>query len=247
MRVLGVIPARYASSRFPGKPLAEIHGKSMIQRVYDQAVSAGVFASVVVATDDERIFDHVNSFGGMVLMTLPSHESGTERCLEVLQKAEGEYDAVVNIQGDEPYIHPEQLQDICEIIARPDVEIATLVKRIQDADTILNPNRVKVVMNDRNEALYFSRSPIPHAREHKIEDWLGAHDYYKHIGLYAYTSETLNEIVHMEPGMLERTERLEQLRWLERGKRIVCGFTRHDSFGVDTPDDLVTLLREKPE
>ncbi len=247
MRILGVIPARYASSRFPGKPLAEIHGKSMIRRVYERAVSSEVFAAVVVATDDPRIYDHVSAFGGEVLMTLPSHESGTERCLEALQKMQAPFDAVVNIQGDEPYIHPEQLQEISAIIERPDVEIATLVKRIHDADTILNPNRVKVVMNDRNEALYFSRSPIPYAREQNIENWLGPHDYYKHIGLYAYKTETLIEIVHMEPGILEQTERLEQLRWLERGKRIVCGFTRHDSFGVDTPDDLQLILREKPE
>lgn len=247
MKILGVIPARYASSRFPGKPLVDIHGKSMIRRVYEQAVSAEVFSSVVVATDDQRIYDHVIDFGGRVIMTLPSHETGTERCMEALQKSGTEYDAVVNVQGDEPYLHIEQVREVCSIIARPDVEIATLVKRIHDADTILNPNRVKVVLNDRNEALYFSRSPIPYARERSIEEWLGPYDYYKHIGLYAYKAETLIEIVHMEPGTLEQTERLEQLRWLERGKRIVCGLTRHESFGVDTPDDLELILRQKPE
>lgn len=242
MRIIGIIPARYASTRFPGKPLVDILGKSMIRRVYEQASACASISDVWVATDDERIADHVHSFGGNCVITLPSHDSGTSRCHEALGKIDASAEAVINIQGDEPFIAPEQIEQLANLISKEQVEIATLVKRIEDPALLLDPNKVKVVMDAQMRALYFSRSPIPFMRDGKINEWIEKHDYYKHLGLYAYRSETLRELVHLEEGVLEHTERLEQLRWLERGKSIHCGITKFESPAVDTPDDLARII-----
>lgn len=249
MRLVGIIPARFGSTRFPGKPLVDIFGKSMVRRVYERASQAPELDELWVATDDERIYDHVKAFGGKVMMTLSTHTSGTERCHEASELLSREADAIVNIQGDEPFIHPEQISELCALISRPEVGIATLVKRIEDPAALLNPNKVKVVIDSGNKALYFSRSAIPYFRDHSVTQWMEQHDFYKHIGLYAYKVEVLREIVHMEPSSLERAEALEQLRWLERGKSIHCAITRHESVAVDTPDDIdrlsADLAREK--
>lgn len=242
MRIVGVIPARYGSTRFPGKPLVSINGKSMIRRVFERASRARGLDELWVATDDERIAEHVRSFGGEVMLTRDTHESGTERCHEVSSRLASPADAILNIQGDEPYIYPEQIEALCALIAEEGVEIATLVKRIESTEVLLNPNKVKAVLNARNEALYFSRSPIPFYRGLSAAEWIAQHDYYKHIGLYAYRAEVLNELVHLEAGALEQAEALEQLRWLERGKRIFCAITRYESPAVDTPADLEALL-----
>jgi 3-deoxy-manno-octulosonate cytidylyltransferase (CMP-KDO synthetase) len=242
MQLVGIIPARYQSSRFPGKPLVDIFGKSMVQRVYERACEAKELDEVWVATDDARIVEHVERFGGRAMLTLESHTSGTERCHEASALLNRNADAIINIQGDEPYIHPGQISELCRLIRREDVHIATLVKRIEDPANLLNPNKVKVVLDQANRALYFSRSAIPFYRDLAVTDWLKRHDYYKHIGLYGYKTKCLQEIVHLAPSALERAESLEQLRWLEHGKRIHCGITRHESPAIDTPEDLQALL-----
>ncbi|QKZ12533.1 3-deoxy-manno-octulosonate cytidylyltransferase [Spirosoma sp. KUDC1026] len=246
MTILGIIPARYASTRFPAKALADIGGKSMIQRVVDQARQATSLSRIVVATDDARIFDHVKNFGGEVVMTSVHHQSGTDRCQEVVQKlaaSEGYApDYVVNIQGDEPFIQPEQI-DLLTSVLDGATELATLVKVIDDVDTLLNSNAPKVVLNTRQEALYFSRHAIPYQRGREPETWLlptgGATlTYYKHIGLYAYRRDILGQITQLAPSALEQAESLEQLRWLENGYRIKTVITAIDSHGIDTPEDL---------
>lgn len=246
MRIIGIIPARFGSTRFPGKPLALIHGKSMIQRVYEQALKAEELAEVWVATDDERIADCVTGFGGQVVSTLPNHTTGTERCHEALQKI-GSAQAVVNIQGDEPYISPIQINEVARLLRKPHVDIATVVKRIDDASVLLDPNKVKVVMGKNNKALYFSRSAIPFFRDASLSEWVSKHDFYKHIGLYGYTSEALHQIVHLESSALEMAESLEQLRWLENGKEIYCVLSSYESMSVDTPDDLKEIERTYAE
>lgn len=245
MKVIGIIPARYASTRFPGKPLAEIHGKSMIERVYRQAEASTSLSEVWVATDDDRIATHVTAFGGKVVSTLPSHESGTERCHEAWSKIGSEAGAVINIQGDEPYIAPEQIDQLAALIVREDAQIATLIKRISDTEDLLDPNKVKVVVDAANKALYFSRSAIPFMRDQPVTVWLKNHDYYKHLGIYAYRTEVLHELVHLESSALEKAEKLEQLRWLERGKSIHCGITKFESPSIDTPDDLERVLASR--
>ena len=210
----------------------------MIQRVYEQVQQASLVSEVYVATDDERIEAHVHDFGGKVVMTLPSHTSGTERCHEATERIGGTFDAVINIQGDEPFIVPSQIDELVTVLMKPDVSIATLVKRIDDEEVLLNPNKVKVVLDRNNKAMYFSRSPIPFLRDGKITEWLLKHDYYKHIGIYGYKTQVLRDIVHLEHSALERAESLEQLRWLESGIHIHCGITKHESPSVDTPEDL---------
>jgi len=242
MRLVGIVPARYGSTRFPGKPLVDIFGKSMVRRVYERASQAPELDEVWVATDDERIYDHVKAFGGKVMMTLSTHTSGTERCHEASELLSRGADAIVNIQGDEPFVHPKQISELCAVISRPEVGIATLVKRIEDPAVLLNPNKVKVVIDSANRALYFSRSAIPYFRDHSVTEWMAKHDFYKHIGLYAYKVDVLREIVHLEPSSLEQAESLEQLRWLERGRSIHCAITRYESPAVDTPEDLEGLL-----
>ncbi|MBQ7388145.1 MAG: 3-deoxy-manno-octulosonate cytidylyltransferase [Paludibacteraceae bacterium] len=239
MKFLAVIPARYASTRFPGKPLALIGDKPMIQHVYEQAKKA--VEDVVVATDDKRIYDAVEAFGGKVLLTSDKHRSGTDRCFEALQKMSGEYDVVINIQGDEPFIQPEQIETLKACFTDPKTEIATLIKPFdKDAlwDDLSSPNTPKVVINKRMEAMFFSRSVIPYLRGTDRTKWLKTHTYYKHIGLYAYKTNILAEITELEPSALEKAENLEQLRWLENGYSIKVGITHQQTIGVDTPEDL---------
>ena len=236
MKVIGIIPSRYASTRFPSKPLAMIKGKTMIQRVWEQAWKSKLNA-VVVATDDMRIADEVLKFGGQYVLTDPNHRSGTDRCREALYMVEGQYDAVVNIQGDEPFIDPAQINQVIELIGRDDTQLASLAKRIEDEDELFSPNVVKVVMDKQGNALYFSRNPIPFMRNLDRDKWLQKGEFYKHIGLYAYKTETLCQIAEMQSTKLEMAESLEQLRWLENGLRIRMGITQLESLSIDTQED----------
>jgi 3-deoxy-manno-octulosonate cytidylyltransferase (CMP-KDO synthetase) len=237
MHIIGIIPARYASTRFPGKPLTDIGGKSMIRRVYEQASKATALSRVVVATDDDRISDHVRSFGGNVLMTSPSHQSGTDRCAEVIRIETG-FDAAINIQGDEPFIHPEQINLVAGCFRAPDTQIATLIKRIQSEAELFNENIPKVVTAENHSAIYFSRFPIPYFRGLAEEEWLGRHTYYKHIGIYGYRTEILLKLARLGTSALENAESLEQLRWLEKGFSIKTEITDLESIAIDTPADL---------
>jgi len=245
IKFLGIIPARYASTRFPGKPLADIGGKIMIRRVYEQALKA--LDSVYVATDDERIFNAVRDFGGEAVMTSPGHKSGTDRCREAVhvveEKTGKEYDVVINVQGDEPFIKHEQLELIKNCFFRQTVQIATLIKPVTNTTDLLDTNRPKVIINNLGEAMYFSRSPIPFVRGIDSSAWLRAHDFYMHIGLYGYRKKVLDEITKLEQSALELAESLEQLRWLENGYRIFTVLTEFESFGIDTPEDLEQALR----
>lgn len=245
-QLLALIPARYASTRFPGKPLAPIAGKPMIQWVYERA--SAVFDHCYVATDDARIQLAVREFGGNVVMTSPDHASGTDRCREALDAVEaacGErFDGVVNVQGDEPFVSEAQLRTLAALFDDPAMQLGTLVKPFAPDEDIFNPNSPKVVLSAEGYALYFSRLPIPYLRS--ISDqtaWAAAHTYYKHIGIYAYRAAVLREITALKPSELELAESLEQLRWLENGYRIRAGVTHESSHGVDTPDDLAAAER----
>lgn len=242
MKILGIIPARFASSRFPGKPLVDIGGKSMIQRVYEQAQKAPSLTSVAVATDDQRIYDHVLGFGGEVYMTSENHPSGTDRCYEAYQKAGGssKFDYVINIQGDEPFIDPAIIEQMA-VLLDSKTEIATAVKKIKDYNMLFDPNVVKAVLALGKQCLYFSRQTLPYVRGGAPESWLDHADFYKHIGLYAYRSDVLEKIALLQPSKLENTEKLEQLRWLEHGYKIFATITEYESIGVDTPEDLGKL------
>jgi 3-deoxy-manno-octulosonate cytidylyltransferase (CMP-KDO synthetase) len=238
---VGIIPARYASTRFPGKPLALIGGKPMIQRVYEQTLK--VFAHCFVATDDERIAAAVADFGGQYVMTSAAHTSGTDRCREATDKIERDlqatFDVVVNIQGDEPFIATEQLEQIKRCFDNAEVQIATLVKPFGADEDIFSPNTPKVVIDNDNHALYFSRSPIPYVRHAQSQaEWAMQHTFYKHVGLYAYRSATLRAICALPQSALEKTESLEQLRWLQNGYKIKVGITNAATYAVDTPQDL---------
>ena len=238
MKVLGVIPARYESTRFPGKPLVNIRGKSMIARVYERCRQAKTLDQVVVATDDQRIFDHVRSFGGEVMMTSKSHRSGTDRCAEVAAE-HSEVEIVVNIQGDEPFIDPNQIDQLVQLFdGVSTVDIATLAKKIDSEEALMDPNIVKVVFNKQAQALYFSRSTIPFVRNLASSQWLRHHDFYKHIGIYAFKNEVLQACAELPQGRLEIMESLEQLRWLEAGYNISVGLTKLETMGIDTPEDL---------
>lgn len=246
MKVLGIIPARYASTRFPGKPLAIIHGKTMIQRVYEQVKKSSAVSEAVVATDDHRIEEQVLSFGGKVVMTSDTHRTGTDRCLEaakkIMQQSGIDYDVTINIQGDEPFIDPSQIDKVASCFLKPEVQIATLVKKLFMQDELFNPNIIKVVVDKNNRALYFSRSPIPYLRGKEPSEWLNNHNYYKHIGIYAYRSEVHVRIALLAPSPLEIAESLEQLRWLQNGYSIHVEYTEHESISVDTPEDLSKLI-----
>ncbi|HPT13863.1 MAG TPA: 3-deoxy-manno-octulosonate cytidylyltransferase [Bacteroidales bacterium] len=246
MKVLGVIPARYASTRFPGKPLALIGGKSMIQRVYEQCSRCSLLDEVAVATDDSRIFDHVISFGGKAFMTSEKHRSGTERTGEVLRILKNEddsrsFDVVVNIQGDEPFIAPEQIEKVVNCFRDPKAEISTLIKPVSNPSELFNPNVVKVVVNRNGNALYFSRQPIPFVRGAENEEWLKHHSFYKHIGIYAFKSQVLELVVNLTASPLEKAESLEQLRWIENGFSIITAVTDIETVAIDTPEDLSKL------
>lgn len=239
MKFIGIIPARYASTRFPAKPLAMLGGKTVIQRVYEQV--AGVLDDAYVATDDERIEAAVKAFGGKVVMTSVDHKSGTDRCYEACCKVGGDFDVIVNIQGDEPFIQPSQLLAVKACFDDPTTQIATLVKPFSADDAfemLENVNSPKVVVNTNFNALYFSRSIIPYQRGTEPAEWLKHHTYYKHIGLYAYRKEVLKEITALPQSSLELAESLEQLRWLENGYTIKVGISEVETIGIDTPQDL---------
>ena len=251
MNFIGLIPARYASTRFPGKPLAMLCGKPVIQRVYETVASC--LGRAYVCTDDERILRAVENFGGRAVMTSTAHRSGTDRCYEAFQKVGQGADVVVNIQGDEPFIHSSQLEAVCRCFDDEDCQIATLVKPFAPQDglaALQNPNSPKVVVDNRMHALYFSRSVVPYLRGVEPEQWLSRHTFYKHIGLYAYRTSALRDITALPPGMLEQAESLEQLRWLENGFTIRVGLTDVETIGIDTPADLERaedFLRRHPQ
>lgn len=244
LRFIGIIPARYESTRFPGKPLAKIGKKTMVQRVYDQA--SRVLDWVVVATDDNRIYKEVKYFEGNVVMTSPDHKTGTERCNEAYTKfcksKNLEFDVILNIQGDEPFIAPKQIKTLMNCFYDPSATIATLIKKINVQDELTNPNIVKVVVDRVGYALYFSRAVIPYIRNYDQEEWLKYYDFYKHIGIYAYKPKTLDEITRLGPTNLEKGETLEQLRWLEHGFKIKTSVTDISSFGIDTPEDIAKAM-----
>lgn len=244
MKFIAIIPARYASTRFPGKPLADMKGKPMIQRVYEQVKKS--IESVYVATDDDRIYRAVKNFGGEAVMTSANHKSGTDRCREAYEKAGRGEDVIINVQGDEPFIMPCQIEAIKDCFLKdPSTQIATLVREFTPEDGIealLNPNSPKVVLGNNNEALYFSRSVIPYLRGEAQSDWLQKCVYYKHIGMYAYKAEVLDEITRLPQSSLEKAESLEQLRWLQNGYKIKVGITTQETIGIDTPEDLAKAL-----
>ncbi|MBQ8366662.1 MAG: 3-deoxy-manno-octulosonate cytidylyltransferase [Alistipes sp.] len=238
-RTLAIIPARYASTRFEGKPLAKLGGVSIIERVYRRV--AGAVTDVVVATDNERIRAAVEAFGGRVVMTSTTHRCGTDRCAEALDTVGGDYDIVVNVQGDEPFIRREQIEALVGCFAAEDVEIATLARpfrRDEGMAAVESPNNVKVVRDALGRALYFSRAVIPFIRDHERGAWLEHHNYLKHVGIYAFRGDVLRRVTRLEAGKLEGAEMLEQLRWLEHGYRIAVAVTDDESIGIDTPEDL---------
>lgn len=242
MEFIGIIPARYESTRFPGKPLAIINDKPMIQWVYENVANA--VGEVWVATDDDRIIKAVENFGGKAVKTLSTHQSGTDRCAEaarILAKNIN-FDVVINIQGDEPFIKPEQIH-LLKSCFESDAEIATLMKKIDTTEELFNPNRPKVVTDNRQNALYFSRSPIPYVRNVENKDWHVKQNFWAHIGMYAYKSDVLQKISKLKQGDLEQAESLEQLRWLENGFKIKTAVTGHQSIGIDTPEDLAMALQ----
>ena len=241
MRVLGIIPARFASTRFPEKALADIAGKTMIERVYRQVKQAKSLAKVVVATDHHKIEKHVHDFGGEVIMTSDAHVSGTDRCYEVLAKQKESFDYVINVQGDEPFIAPSQI-DLLASLLDGTTQLATLVKKIEHDEDLFNPNIVKAVINAQHEALYFSRSAIPHIRNTQQSEWLKKNVFFKHIGMYAYRTDVLQKISKLIPSTLEKAESLEQLRWIENGLRIKVTETTFETIGIDTPEDLQRAL-----
>ena len=236
MKFIGLIPARYASTRFPGKPLALLNGKPVIQHVYEQA--AKVLDAVYVATDDERIYNKVLAFGGKAVMTSTEHHSGTDRIEEALEKVGGDFDVVVNIQGDEPFIAQSQIETLCQCFVDKATQIATLGKPFECIEAAENPNSPKIVVDNRGYALYFSRSTIPFVRGTERQDWLSKYPFLKHLGIYAYRTNVLKEITKLPQSSLELAESLEQLRWLQNGYRIKVGLTDVETVGIDTPDDL---------
>ncbi|PWK78065.1 3-deoxy-manno-octulosonate cytidylyltransferase (CMP-KDO synthetase) [Mucilaginibacter oryzae] len=237
MKILGIIPARYASSRFPGKPLVDIGGKTMIQRVYEQAKKCKSLNEVIVATDDDRIFNHVSDFGGLAVMTGSHHQNGTDRCAEVARLHSG-YDVIINIQGDEPFINPEQISKLAACFNDADTQLATLVKRILTEQELHNSNSPKVVINQQSEAVYFSRATLPHIRGQEPENWLEFYPFFKHIGIYGYRADVLQEVTQLPVSPLEKAESLEQLRWIDNGYRIKVAETNLETHAVDVPEDL---------
>ncbi len=238
MKFIGIIPARYQSTRFPGKPLAMLNNKPIIRWVYENV--SKVLDDVWVATDDDRILKTVEAFGGHAVMTSSDHQSGTDRCAEAARKISESvsFDVVINIQGDEPFIRTEQVESIISCFNSRETEIATLIKAVTDIEELHNPNRPKVVVSKNMEALFFSRSTIPYVRGSNPEDWLDKARFFSHIGMYAYRGDILQELTQLPMGRLEQAESLEQLRWLENGYRVKTAITETESIGIDTPEDL---------
>ncbi len=241
-KILGIIPSRYASSRFPAKALADIMGKPMIQRVYEQASRADTLDQLYVATDNQRIFDVVKNFGGNVVMTSEDHQSGTDRCAEAIKKVEGDFSFVINIQGDEPFIEPGQIDDLGNSLSEK-VELATLVKKINTTQTLFDVNSTICVLDKDDYALYFSRWPIPYLRDHAQGEWVKNHTYWEQVGIYAYRTDILEKIKDLPVGDLEKAESLEQLRWMENGYKVKVGKTEFESQCIDTPEDLEKMLQ----
>jgi 3-deoxy-manno-octulosonate cytidylyltransferase (CMP-KDO synthetase) len=239
MKFLGVIPARYASTRFPGKPLVDILGKSMIQRVYEQAKLSTYLTDIVVATDDERILEHVEEFGGKAVLTNSDHPSGTDRCYEAAAKTGENWDVIINIQGDEPFMEPKNIDLLAETFLNTENQISTLICPIKNVEEIQSRDLVKVVKDCNQNALYFSRFPIPFLRNQTIENWLEENTFFQHLGIYAYRFDILKELVKLSPSKLEKAESLEQLRWLEAGYKIKALTTEKSLPGIDTPEDLI--------
>lgn len=236
LKFIAIIPARYASTRFPGKPLAMLGGKPVIQRVYEEV--SKVLADVYVATDDDRIFQAVEQFGGHAVMTSPNHRSGTDRIQEAVEKIGTQADVVINVQGDEPFIQPSQIESLCQCFDHPTTQIATLGKPFSSMESVKNENSPKIVTDNQGFALYFSRSVIPFVRGVESSEWLSRYPFLKHIGLYAYRRDVLREVTQLPPSSLEVAESLEQLRWLQNGYRIRVAKTDIETVGIDTPDDL---------
>jgi len=241
IRTIGIIPARYASTRFPGKVLADIKGKSMIRRVYENALKSGILAGIWVATDDERVLEHCRMHSIPCLMTSPSHPSGTDRCLEAFMQCRTEADYILNIQGDEPALHPNQIRSLVQACTGQE-EILTQYKRCTSSEEIFSESEVKIVMNKKNQALYFSRQPIPYLHKIPKEQWIMHQQHFKHVGMYMYRCDILKAICALPPSALEKLESLEQLRWLENGFSIHLVPTEYESYCVDTPSDLERIL-----
>ena len=241
LQFVGIIPARYASTRFPGKPLATLAGKPVIEHVYRRVVEA--LGSAYVATDDDRIAQAVERFGGQAVMTRADHKSGTDRIAEALEKTGREVDVVVNVQGDEPFITTRQIETLCHCFDDEQTQIATLGKPFESMEAVENPNSPKIVTDLKGFALYFSRSVIPYIRGFEQTNWLSHFPYLKHLGIYAYRTEVLREITQLPQSPLEKAESLEQLRWLQAGYRIKVGITDEETVGIDTPEDLVRAER----
>ena len=233
---MAIIPARYASTRFPGKPLAVLGGKTVIQRVYEQVSS--VLDEVYVATDDQRIYDCVTGFSGRAVMTRADHKSGTDRIEEAVEKIRSSADVIINVQGDEPFIQPSQINILMSLFDDPDTQIGTLGKHFESIEAVENPNSPKIVTDNHGFALYFSRSIVPYIRGKERTDWFGEYPFMKHLGIYAYRREVLREVTQLPQSSLEKAESLEQLRWLQNGYRIRVGLTDVETVGIDTPEDL---------
>ena len=241
--IAGIIPARYASSRFPGKPLADIGGKSMIQRVYEQVSGSKSLSTIVVATDDERIASHVEAFGGKAVMTGAHHPSGTDRCFDALQQLGPGYKYVINIQGDEPFIDPAQIDELAAVLADGTTEIATQMIPVAKHEELFDRGEVKIVLNTQMEALYFSRMVIPFIKGIDEKEWHLHHKYFRHVGMYAYRTDILERLTELSVSSLEQAESLEQLRWLENGYKIKCVPTTYDSHGVDSPGEIEKVIK----
>jgi 3-deoxy-manno-octulosonate cytidylyltransferase (CMP-KDO synthetase) len=242
MSIIGIIPARYASTRFPGKPLIQINGKSMIQRVYEQAAKSKLMTKIIIATDDDRIAEHAKSFGAEVVITKAEHPSGTDRCFEAYQLNGQNFDYVLNIQGDEPFLDPEQIDSLAQGCAE-DVEIATQMIKCTDHDVLFDKGEVKIILNSNKEAIYFSRNVIPFIKGKDEKEWHKHFDYYRHVGMYAYRTDILEKITQLKPSALELAESLEQLRWVEHGYKIKCIETSFESHCIDTPEDIEKVMR----
>jgi 3-deoxy-manno-octulosonate cytidylyltransferase (CMP-KDO synthetase) len=240
--IVGIIPARYASTRFPGKPLIDINGKTMLQRVYEQAVKSKQLNKVVVATDDERILNHVKGFGGEVVMTAAHHPSGTDRCRDASQQLKEDFQYVINIQGDEPFIEPEQIDELANELRDGTTELATQMIAVDNHEILFDKGEVKIVLNTNNEALYFSRMVIPFIKGVDEKEWHRHHTYYRHVGMYAYRKDVLEKITQLPVSSLEKAESLEQLRWIENGFKIKCVTTKYESHCIDTPEDVIKVL-----
>ncbi len=242
MSIVGIIPSRYASTRFPGKPLVDINGKTMLQRVVEQAQQADLLSDLYVATDDERIFKHAEDIGVKVLFTKENHPSGTDRCAEAIQKLNKPFDYVLNIQGDEPFLNPEQINELCQV-ANGHTEIATQMVLCNSQELLFDNGEVKIVLNKDNEALYFSRLPLPFIKGVEEKYWHSTYSYFRHVGMYMYRADVLQKISQLSVSPLEKAESLEQLRWLENGYKIKCVATKYESHCIDTPEDLERVLK----